>query len=369
MLYSWSGLTDKKEGMKITTGISNAFKSEEIEAYSNAGVDEFFVGYIPAQWRDIYGYEVSCNRREHSNYQYHTISELSNVVELIHKFGKKVYLTLNAHEYSAQQIGLLFSILKSIEHIEFDAFIVSNIALMLELRKSGFNIPFNISIGAGCNTIESFQFYLDNISGINKFILPRKFTVSELEIISEYTRNNDIKVEAFLLGDPCHFNDEYCFTWHGAQNESLCNSMMYTYRKAVPILLGRDWKKVVKTGKLDNLYLELLNKTQKIDRQRNNYFKNNPRLEFTNKDASKVNVLARINKCGLCMIRKFVEYGFDAVKLPLRGHSYQTNIEVIKIAKQIIEHANPTPQVCQKILNAPHFCSGISCYYNYPYAN
>lgn len=355
--------------MNITVGISNTFKSEDIEGYIKAGVDEFFIGYIPTEWRDKYGYEVSCNRREHSRYQYHSKLELDNVVALIHKFGKKVYLTLNAHEYSVQQLGLIFEILKSIEHIEFDAFIVSNIALMLELRKAGFNTPFNISIGAGCNTIESFQFYLEHISDINKFILPRKFTVKEFEILSEFTRSNKIKIEAFLLGDPCHFNDEYCFTWHGAQNESLCNSMMYTYRKAVPILLGRDWKETIKTNKLDNLYLELLKKKQKIDRQRNTYFKNNPKLEFSTQDASKANILARISKCGLCMIKKFVEYDFDSVKLPLRGHSYHTNVEVIKLVKQIINHPNPTPQVCQRILNSPSFCSGASCYYNYPYAN
>ena len=355
--------------MNITTGISNAFKPEEIEAYSNAGVDEFFIGYIPKEWRDKYGYEISCNRREHSSYQYHTKEELSNVVNLIHGANKKVYLTLNAHEYSTFQMGLLFSILKSIDDIEFDAFIISNIALMLELRKAGFDIPFNISIGSGCNTTESIQFYSENVSGINKFILPRKFTVNEFEIISGYTRENKIKIEAFLLGDPCHFNDEYCFTWHGAMNESLCNSMMYVNRKAVPILLGRDWKSVVKNGKLDTLYLELLNKKQKIDRQRSVYFKNHPTTEMTTRDASKVNILARIHKCGLCMINKFKEYNFDAVKLPLRGHSYQTNIEVIKLVKQIIEHPNPTPQVCQKTLDAPNFCSGISCYYNYPYPN
>ena len=117
------------------------------------------------------------------------------------------------------------------------------------------------------------------------------------------------------------------------------------------------------------VYFVLYEKTQKIDRQRKNYYKNNPVQEFTARDAKKANILARIHKCGLCMISKFTEFGFDSVKLPLRGHSYQTNIEVIKLVKQVLNHPNPIPQVCKKFLDAPQFCSGTSCYYNYPYAN
>ncbi len=34
--------------MKIIAGISNTINENEIKAYIDAGVDEFFVGYIPA---------------------------------------------------------------------------------------------------------------------------------------------------------------------------------------------------------------------------------------------------------------------------------------------------------------------------------
>lgn len=132
--------------MKTIVGISDIHTEEEIVSLIEDGAGEFFLGYVPREWSEVFGWEVSCNRRENSTYHYRTVAELENVVGLIHKHGKKAYLTLNAHEYTGAQLELLLPILKTVSHVGLDAYIVGSLALMLYLRENGVDTPFHVSI-------------------------------------------------------------------------------------------------------------------------------------------------------------------------------------------------------------------------------
>jgi putative protease len=355
--------------MKIITGISNSHTPSEIEAYAKAGVDEFFIGYVPEEWSQEYGYEISCNRREHSNCQYHSKSELENLVNLVHNNDKSLFLTLNAHEYSYDQFKILQKILRSIDHLAIDGFIVGNLALMLELRKQGFDKPFNLSIGAGSSSIEAINFYHSNISGINRFILPRKFTLDEIKLITDYTRENSIDIEAFILGDPCHFSDEYCFTWHGASNESLCNSPMYKHKSLSPLIFDHNWKTSLFKEPLPFFLQKHYKILEGAERQKNAYIQKRPRKAMGPGEMANMNVLSRMNKCGFCAIPRMKAWGVGSLKLPLRGYYFQTNLQAIAMVRTIIDTPNATPAFCQSLLAAPAFCSGENCYYDYPYSN
>jgi len=106
--------------------------------------------------------------------------------------------------------------------VEFDGFIVSNIGILLELRKHGFENEINISIGGGSNNIETLKFFHENFENTGRFILPRKLTMSEIETITGYASENNIRLEAFGMASYCVFNDEYCFTWHSSTNKNFC---------------------------------------------------------------------------------------------------------------------------------------------------
>lgn len=67
------------------------------------------------------------------------------------------------------------------------------------------------------------------------------------------------------------------------------------------------------------------------------------------------------------MVQKFKEMGINTVKLPLRGYSIETNLQVIKMVRKVADTENAGPQFCQNLLNAPSFCSGHNCYYDYPF--
>ncbi|MBN1117529.1 MAG: U32 family peptidase [Bacteroidales bacterium] len=356
--------------MNIIAGISNVNSPELIRSYAEAGVDEFFIGYIADSWSQNYGWEVSCNRREYANCNYLSVEEIENLVSIIHNNNRKVLLTLNAHEYNNEQIKQLFRMLDDIKHIPFDAFIVSNFALMLEIRKAGIETPINISIGSGANTYEAINFYTTNIENIGRVVLPRKLTFNEMTKIAEKAVKNGIKLEVFGLTDACFFNDEYCFSWHGILNKSFCNSPMYKNRITNSRLFDANWKQTISKTPIELYYNKKIQVEQEIQKLKTKLSFERTVPPIGNEEMSKLHILNVIGKCGLCAIQKLKELGVDAVKVPLRGFmSTQANIEVIKLVKTIVEEPDATPEFCQKALNSPNFCSGNNCFYNYPHSN
>jgi collagenase-like PrtC family protease len=355
--------------MKIIAGISHSQSDDEIRAYVDAGIDEFFIGYVPQEWSDTYGWEVSCNRREFSNCHYHSVNQIEQVVSLIHKYNKKVFLTLNAHEYNAEQIKLLLRIVDDIRHVNFDAFIVSNTALMLELRRNGFKTPINISIGAGCNNADAVLFYKKYISNIGRVVIPRRLTMEEIKNITDRLKGEGLSLEVFGLADGCFFNDEHCFTWHGASNKSFCDSPMYKHRIASPIVFGKNWKNELSPEHYGEYVEKHLRINNDIEARKNTYRQNRPVTGYSVSDVAYLDIITRINKCGLCALKKFREWGIDAVKLPLRGSSYQVNVKLVKLTRQVIDAPEATPEYCQKLIGVPSYCAGSNCFYNFPYEN
>jgi len=361
--------------MKIIVGLSNAAAPEEIKAYIKSGADEFFVGFIPFEWQTQYGLEI-CNRRSSPNENYFSIEDLANVVDIVHRNGKKILLCLNEHEYTFKQINLFMKILKNIDFIPFDAFIVSNLALMLQLRKNGNDKTINLSIGAGCNNISSILFYKENISNIGRVILPRWLTIQEIEDIAKECNEHEIKLEAFGAAGPCIFNDEYCFTWHSAGTGPFCASKVFKHKNVSPILTGNNWKSEIKK----NILGDYLQKKQKLNNilvqdQQKRLKKSEEEIE---KYKTKNDVLIKdfwlkknLIRCGLCAFQKFKECGIEAIKIPFRGTNIalEDKLETIKLAKNIIDKNNATPEYCQSQLGSPLFCSGDHCYYNYPLGN
>lgn len=356
--------------MNIIVGISNIHSEEVIRKYAHEGVDEFFFGYVPEIWSQNYGWEISCNRREHSNYHYYTVEQVENLVELIHSTGKKAFLTLNAHEYNNDQITLILKILKEIKHIPIDAFIISNFALMLELREQGIDTPINISIGSGGNSYEAIEFYMNYIDNIGRIVLPRKLSINEIQNIAEKAVKRNVKLEAFGMADPCFFNDEYCFTWHGASNKSFCDSPMYKHKILEPIFFEKDWKSTLLEHDLSYYYEKRMNTEKKIIKLKKQLSKEKPIVSYSQSEVNKLHLLSIIKKCGLCAFQKFKEYGVDAIKLPLRGYSsVNINLSLINLVRTILNEPNANPQFCKKVIQAPNFCSGKNCFYNYPYSN
>ena len=353
--------------MKIAIGISGAVSAKEIEEYANAGVDEFFLGYLPDEWINRYGWELSINRRYTPTAQFRSKKELAEAVRIIHQNNCKVFLTLNDHEYTTAQFNLLLSILESIREIRFDAFIISNIGLMLELRRNGFEDSIHVSIGSGCNNVSAIQLYSENIDNIGRFVLPRNLTMDEFETIALWAGENAKKLEAFGMAACCDFNDEYCFTWHSSTNTVFCKSPMYHYREVQPLLFDNNWKEDIHSMNIETVFTRHNDYLTEIKQLRDEYYASLPARSSAPPGKRVLHLLANKIKCGLCSFKKFKELGVEAIKLPIRDQAFPVNLDLVQLSKRVLDETDANPQFCRNLLGETFFCSGPNCYYDYPY--
>ncbi|MBN1871705.1 MAG: U32 family peptidase, partial [Candidatus Omnitrophica bacterium] len=106
-------------------------EKNEVLPLIEAGADELYCGYLSAEWTGRYtGLEFERKGRG-SNFT--DLKELSDAVDLAHQRDIPVYLALNGL-YVREQYPLLLKILSELDKIDFDAYIVADLGLLLTLR-------------------------------------------------------------------------------------------------------------------------------------------------------------------------------------------------------------------------------------------
>ena len=92
---------------------------------------------------------------------------------------------MNELYYAKKQYSLLFKIIDLFESLDIDAYIVSDLALILEMRKKGVNKRINLSSCAGMHNISALRFYQQ--LGIKYFVLSQELSVKEIIYFLENT--------------------------------------------------------------------------------------------------------------------------------------------------------------------------------------
>lgn len=313
---------------------------EDIKKLISSGVEEFYFGYMPKEWYQRYGWEISTNRRESSVIP-HIISpeKALEVITLIHSQNKKVYLALNAHYYINKQYSLLRRIVNFFEENDIDGYIIADIAFILALKKWSIKKEIHLSVGGGCYNRESIEFYYREF-GIKRFILPRKLSILEVKNLLD-TTSKRIRLELFLLGEMCKYNDPYCFTFHGYNREFFCRE------KHIEILcLKKEKRFLLESGRtVKNLT-------------------NDKKFTFPN----------LFPWCGLCCIAFFREYRDRILfKIPNRldaiwrlgSRSYRVDIEVICEISKLLKKVKISLSECQRLGKKLGFCKPKdNCIYN-----
>jgi collagenase-like PrtC family protease len=398
--------------MKIIVGIDQMiFKQGVVEQFINEGVDEFFFGYIPNEWVQRYGWTICCNRRPFGpRCNFWDLEEVKQFIGLCHKKGKKVFFTLNEHEYTCEQTDLLKTLVEQMEELAVDGYIIANFAIMLVLREWKIKSPIHLSTSTSCINPPALVFYKNNIEGITRCILPRHLTMGEIQQLAMTARRECIRLEVFAAL-PCFFDEGHCFTIHsnsfreGDRRETgiWCRSSIFKRFTEIPSLPFKNWKnnfkktegeltdpvqgRQSKTGinlNRDNLIpqeteevyfkavkasLKILGNLELIEK---NLEKGLPPLEGVQCNENVDNTLLKYitnGSCSFCAIPKFKEIGIDSIKVPIRGKRSRLTIYFIKIVKKLTGLAGITPGTIQALLGNPDFCSGKNCYYNFPMEN
>jgi len=227
-----------------------------IEDLIREGYRNFFFGFILPDYLQKYGSQLSLNRRYYIQEQFTDFEIASKVIEIIHKKGGKIHLTLNP----IQTNKLIFDYIKQIFN-KFkdlvDGVVVSNISTLKFLQEQHYE---NIVLSNlfGFYSISAIDFFVKNFS-IKRIVLPRDV---EISFIKDVAKNYpDLEIEVFLYGDNCMFSEAFCFAEHGYSNQPvpLCS---FSTNSSIPVEKPKpDFKHKILTKKEDIQNL----KTKKLD--------------------------------------------------------------------------------------------------------
>lgn len=182
-------------------------EKKEVESLIEAGADELYCGYLSPAWVNRYT-DLEFERKGSAS-NFNDLEELREAVGAAHKRNIPVFLTVNGL-YVNSQYPLLLKIVKQLEEVDFDAFIVADLGLLLTLRKIGTRKEIHISTGGTAFNSKAVDFYRG--LGASRIILDRQITIEAMKALSG--SHPDIDFEAFILNTLCVFIDGFCTFLH-----------------------------------------------------------------------------------------------------------------------------------------------------------
>lgn len=129
--------------------------------------------------------------------------EYNLLIDMLHQNNIKFFLTLNILMLD-NEIDEVIRFLKNNKLP--DAFIVTDLGLSKELRKTFPNIPLHFSTQFGAHSVDDVN-YIKSING-ERAILARELTLDEINNIKN---NTDIELECFIWGSQCLSFSGLCF--------------------------------------------------------------------------------------------------------------------------------------------------------------
>jgi putative protease len=129
-----------------------------------------------------------------------TLDEAAKGLEFLHKEGKKGYVTLNIYPFSDEYDHLL-KIADRLCDAGADAFIVSDIGLIYELKKAGIKTPIHISTQANTTSSQAVLAYKQ--LGAARVNLARELSFEQIKQICKDTAHTGIELEVFIHGAVC----------------------------------------------------------------------------------------------------------------------------------------------------------------------
>jgi putative protease len=330
--------------IKIVLGIDEDVKEAEIDKLAELGADEFYCGVLPPDWKDVYGTQVSTNRRYNIEEQFTDFGRFRRAAEVIHRNGKKITVAFNAPYYIEEQCARLAGYVKKCRDYGADAFIVSDPDFFLQVLDMKLGAQVHISGEAATYNSRTAKFYKS--LGANRIIFPRHLTINEIEKITKEVPG--IEYESFIMEQRCPFEGAFCTTSHGWL--SSCNFCQEDFARGVYKLSGGSAGKIPPSE-----YFGWKN--------------NNDRYKIWALDI--VSYLTVMNKndlmilqCGLCGIKKLSEAGVGYLKIAARGSSNEAKMIAVSLVKKVTGSEDRSDEFCRSVRGNPEICGlKYMCYY------
>lgn len=206
--------------VRIITSLNHTVNKTALKQYIETGIDEFYFGFMPAEWTQKFGWEICSNRRPYPvNPHITDWDKAKEIIDIVRGEKKGIILALNEHQYNEEQLDLLIPMLGKFINLGITGVLISDPGLIVYLKYHNFDIPVHLSIGAGVYNKAAVEFFYN--LGVKRIVLPRKLHFKEITKLIDSSPGT-LDFEVFLIGEWCRYNDAYCFNVHGYNKNEFC---------------------------------------------------------------------------------------------------------------------------------------------------
>lgn len=163
---------------------------EKIKTAINYGADAVYAGYKQFGLRSRAG---NLDKEE-----------IKKAIDLTHKSGRKLYLTLNSYMFDKEAENLI-EFVKFLNRYPPDALIISDLGI-LSIVKEFSSIPVHISTQA--NITNAHAANLLKPFNVERVVLARELTLDDIKM---FAKNSKVELEAFVHGAMCMSYSGRCF--------------------------------------------------------------------------------------------------------------------------------------------------------------
>lgn len=199
--------------MKVISPVDNL---AEADLLLDAGADELYGGWVPAQWEKKFSLLASINQRTFAGAQISSFEDLAAVVTKSHERGRTFSLTLNSAYYTDEQVPFLLEYVDHAVEAGVDGIILADIGLLRLLKERHPRVEYHASTLAHLMNSEAMRVYLKE--GIDRIIFPRHLTVGEMAEVA--SRLPGVRLDAFMLVGKCPNTEGLC-TFHHSRPDRI----------------------------------------------------------------------------------------------------------------------------------------------------
>ena len=139
-----------------------------------------------------------------------TIEQLAEGAAFAHKFGRKLYLTLNSVPTN-DEVARLPDYLRRVRDTGIDAFIVADLGVLALVKKFAPDIDIHLSTQVGIANYMAANAAYD--LGAKRVVLARELTLKDIAVIRDNTPP-ELEIEAFVHGAMCMSFSGRCLLSH-----------------------------------------------------------------------------------------------------------------------------------------------------------
>lgn len=121
-------------------------------------------------------------------------------LDYLHKHGRRGYVTLNIYPFSNEYDRLTQAAAK-LDEMGADAFIVSDMGVINEIKKLKLRVPLHISTQANTVSYQAILAYKE--LGAKRVNLARELSLEQIKAIQSALKGKDIETEVFIHGSVC----------------------------------------------------------------------------------------------------------------------------------------------------------------------